>query len=172
MTRLFPKRPRPLAFHCPRDGPPPVLRAVLKTEVDPFWTPFQKYILDGPKNNGPSFFKTAKTTCVSLSPRRSPARFEGHSQTEVDPFWTPFQKYILDGPKNNGPSFFETAKTTCVSLSPRRSPARFEGRSQNRGRPVFSNGQVLSRFIVRQTGHDPFWKRANAIAFHRLSDGS
>jgi hypothetical protein len=29
MTRLFPKRPRTLAFHCPRDGLPPVLRAVI-----------------------------------------------------------------------------------------------------------------------------------------------
>jgi hypothetical protein len=136
MTRLFPKRPRPLAFHCPRDGPPPVLRAVLKAEVDPFWTPFQKHILDGPKNNGSSFFETAKTTCVSLSPRWSPARFEGRSENRGRP--------VLDPVSGN-----------------------FQNGFQNGSRPVFSNGQVLLRFIVRQTGHDPFWR-----PFHRLSDGS
>jgi hypothetical protein len=44
MARLLSKLPRALAFLCPPDGPPPVLRAVFKTGVDLFWTLFQETV--------------------------------------------------------------------------------------------------------------------------------
>jgi hypothetical protein len=118
-----------------------------------------------PEIQWPAFFRNGQEHLRFIVPQTVPARFEGRSQNRCRPVSEPVSGNFQNGHQNYDLPILETGKRYSVSLSVRRFITRFGARFNNflkrppkRVATCFGNGHVLSRFIVRQTSHDPFWR--------------